>query len=253
MTSLTTKKALIDEFLTQLNTQVAAALVQYYNAFTAYQLALKAYFDAWVELVKGADEVAIATAQISIHAQRATAAAGDIAFYIQANEQAVRAKTLVVTDAVLAWLTAVNANAADVAAKRMLLKPPSVLSSSLKSIGDVPRISKLKLKLKLNESSFDSKLLLKTSETLLRKFGLMFVLKSSLLLKIPPLSLKPTDKPSLNTSLESDVIPQLQPSPSSLMELTEPLTSNSEESNALIPDLLLNSRKSCAHPSKLTS
>jgi hypothetical protein len=118
LSCLNSKKAIIDGILTELNTQVAAALVQYYNAFTAYQLALKAYFDAWVELVKGADEVAIATAQISIHAQRATAAAGDIAFYIQANEQAVRAKTLVVTDAVLAWLTAVNANAADVAAKR---------------------------------------------------------------------------------------------------------------------------------------
>jgi phage host-nuclease inhibitor protein Gam len=104
--------------LTDINTSVAGLLTTYYNAFVTYQGQVKTYFDAWINLVAGNDEIAIITNQISFQAQRGLALAGNVAFYVANYEQKTRQSWVDVADATVAYLTAVNTNAADVATKR---------------------------------------------------------------------------------------------------------------------------------------
>jgi hypothetical protein len=131
LSCLATKKAIIVGLLDEISDSVATLLTEYYNAFVTYQGQVKAYFDAWINLVAGADEVAIITNQISFQVQRGVAVTGNVAFYVANLEQAVRQSWVDVADATVAYLTAVQAGVqADITSTRADLQ--AAIEASIK-------------------------------------------------------------------------------------------------------------------------
>jgi len=112
------KRGLIDPLITAINQAVTEALADTYKAFTDWQADVKTAFDQWVSVIADADVKAIVDLQISVNTQRAIQLAADASFYVTYEQQKQRESWLATSNAVYAYLVAVNANANDVAAKR---------------------------------------------------------------------------------------------------------------------------------------